>query len=113
MRSADDIESVAMAIHASDYPLREWKHVNAEHRTKWRAMARTCISVSQWGDYVDAAKRLAHWDDVDNKRGFQPFAEKTAQTQRVWLKRAEAGFAAIEKRPAPRRQTEPFNVGTV
>lgn len=110
----DDIERVAQALHSDDYPLGEWDHVNLEHRVKWRAMARTICSVSMWGDYLDAAKRLAHWDDVDNKRPFTPFADKTERERALWLRRAEVGFAALRQEtlePRARRAPLSFAAG--
>lgn len=95
------IETVAEAIYAVDYPSGVWDDVKPENRRRWRAMARTVVSVSLWGDFVDAAKRLAHWDDVDHKRALKPFAEKTPAAQRMWMKRAESGFAALEKLREP------------
>lgn len=108
--SNDDVERVARAIHLDEYPLGEWEHVRAEHRAKWRAMARTCVSVAMWGDFFDAAKRLAHWDDVDNKRQTQPFDKQTPAAQRLWLRRAEVGFAALRGFPIPPRQARAASV---
>lgn len=99
--SKSDIERVARALHADDYPSGEWEHVRDDHKAKWRAMARTIVSVSAWGNFLDAAKRLAQWDDVDHKRAIAAFSAREEREKRLWLRRAEVGFAALDKRPAP------------
>lgn len=99
---ADIVERIARALHADDYPHGEWEHVKTQHKAKWRAMARTVQSTALWGDFVDAAKRLANWDDVDRRREPTPFAERADAD--MWLRRAEVGFAALRGStpPAPR-----------
>lgn len=106
---ADIIERVARALHADDYPLGKWEHVNAEHKAKWRAMARTVRSTALWGDYIDAAKRMAQWDDIDHKRAIRPFDERADAA--MWLRRAEVGFAALNgEAPPPPRGARPLQL---
>lgn len=94
--NADDVERVARALHSDDYPQGEWEHVKHDFRVMWRAMARTVCSVSMWGDYLDAAKRLAQWDDIDKKKALRPFDERDEGDRAMWLRRAEVGFLTLQ-----------------
>lgn len=107
--NADNVERVARALHADDYPQGEWEHVRHDFRVMWRAMARTVCSVSMWGDYIDAAKRLAQWDDIDKKKALRLFDERDEGDRAMWLRRAEVGFAALRRETlVPRAKRPPL-----
>lgn len=97
----DSIERIAEAIFVSDFPRGDWAAAEPAKRPYWRTMARTISAVSRWGTVEDCAKRLAHWDDVDNKRPFTAWDDKREAVREFWTRRARAGWEALH--PAARQ----------
>lgn len=91
------VEHVAAAIYAAVNPLKPFKDAAPEVAAMCRSAARTIVSARMCGQApILAAKRLAVWHDVDNRRPYRRWEEHTEHNREAWTRRAEAGYAAID-----------------
>lgn len=90
------IEGVAAAIHQTTYRKQKWEDAPFEGKKDARMAARTVISAYELGQSrLDAAKKLATWHWVDQKKPHVPWEKAPEALQNTVTRQADAGFDAI------------------